>query len=61
MTSAATIGADARGVADLAVREDGVVAGLAVAEMVFRAVLGDDVAVTDRVADGTRVCRRRRA
>ena len=55
VTSAATIAADARGVADLAVREDGVVAGLAVAEMVFRAVLGADVDVFDRLPDGTRV------
>ena len=55
VTSEATIPADARGVADLAARQDGVVAGLGVAAMVFVHVLGDDVEITDRVADGTRV------
>lgn len=42
-------------VADLSAREDGVVAGLAVAEMAFRYALGDDVVVSDRVPDGTHV------
>ncbi|MCW2759967.1 MAG: hypothetical protein JWR85_168 [Marmoricola sp.] len=55
ITSAATIPADARGVADLAAREAGVVAGLGVAALVFAHVLGDDASVTDRVPDGTRV------
>jgi len=36
-------------------REDGVVAGLAVAALVFHYVLGDEVKVTERLADGTRV------
>lgn len=54
-TSAATIADDARGSADFAAREPGVVAGLAVAELVFRYVMGDDVEVTDRVPDGTAV------
>ncbi|MFL6023973.1 MAG: carboxylating nicotinate-nucleotide diphosphorylase [Marmoricola sp.] len=36
-------------------REDGVVAGLAIAALVFHYVLGDEVKVTERVADGTRV------
>lgn len=54
-TSAATISADARGRADFAAREPGVVAGLGVAAMVFGYVMGDDVEITDRVADGTRV------
>jgi nicotinate-nucleotide pyrophosphorylase (carboxylating) len=55
VTSEATIPDEARGVADFAVREDGVVAGLGIAALVFDHVLGDDVEVTDRVADGTRV------
>jgi len=42
-------------VADLTAREDGVVGGLAVAEMAFRYALGDDVVVGDRVPDGTHV------
>jgi nicotinate-nucleotide pyrophosphorylase (carboxylating) len=54
-TSAATISDDARGSADWEAREPGVVAGLAIAAMVFRCVLGDDVEITGRVADGTRV------
>ncbi|MET0999126.1 MAG: nicotinate-nucleotide diphosphorylase (carboxylating), partial [Marmoricola sp.] len=53
-TSVATIPADARGTADFAAREDGVVAGLGIAALVFAVVLGDEVAVTGRVADGTR-------
>lgn len=57
VTSTATIGAEAGGVADLSIREDGVVAGLAVAEMVFRVVMGAEVEVSDRVPDGTRVRR----
>ena len=54
-TSAATISDDAQGGADWAAREPGVVAGLAIAAMVFRCVMGDDVEITGRVADGTRV------
>jgi nicotinate-nucleotide pyrophosphorylase (carboxylating) len=54
-TSVATIPAAATGRADFAAREAGTVAGLVVAEMVFRHVLGDAVEVTDRLADGTRV------
>jgi nicotinate-nucleotide pyrophosphorylase (carboxylating) len=54
-TSAATIPDDARGAADFAAREPGVVAGLGVAAMVFHFVMGDDVLVADRVLDGTRV------
>lgn len=42
-------------VADLTAREDGVVAGLAVAEIAFRYAMGDEVAITGRVPDGTRV------
>jgi nicotinate-nucleotide pyrophosphorylase (carboxylating) len=55
VTSEATIPDDARGVADFGAREDGVVAGLGIAALVFHHVLGDDVEVTDRLADGTRV------
>jgi nicotinate-nucleotide pyrophosphorylase (carboxylating) len=55
VTSEATIPPDARGDADFGAREDGVVAGLGIAELVFRYVLGDDVEVTDRLPDGTRV------
>jgi len=55
VTSAATIPADLRGQADFAAREDGVVAGLCIADLVFHHVLGDDVEVSDRVPDGTRV------
>jgi nicotinate-nucleotide pyrophosphorylase (carboxylating) len=40
---------------DLAVREPGVVAGLAVAELVFAYALDQEVRVTDRLPDGTRV------
>ncbi|WP_446930388.1 nicotinate-nucleotide diphosphorylase, partial [Ralstonia sp. VS2407] len=54
-TSAATISADARGTADWQAREPGVVAGLAIAAMVFHYVMGDDVDITDRVGDGSRV------
>ncbi len=53
ITSAATIPAEARGVADFAAREAGVVAGLGVAALAFAYVLGDEASVTDRVADGT--------
>ena len=55
ITSEATIPEDARGSADFAAREAGVVAGLGIAELVFAVVLGDDVSVTERVSDGTRV------
>ncbi len=55
VTSVATIPTDARGVADFAAREEGVVAGLGVAALVFHHVLGDAVEIADRVSDGTRV------
>jgi nicotinate-nucleotide pyrophosphorylase (carboxylating) len=55
VTSAATIPADAMGKADLAAREAGTVAGLPVAALVFHYVLGDEVQITDRMPDGTRV------
>jgi nicotinate-nucleotide pyrophosphorylase (carboxylating) len=55
VTSAATIPASAHGVADFAAREPGVVAGLTLAAVVFHYVMGDDVEITDRLPDGTRV------
>lgn len=55
VTSEATIPADQRAEALFSAREDGVVSGGAVAATVFHYVLGDDVAVSDRLADGTRV------
>ena len=55
VTSDATIAADARGTADFAAREPGVVAGLGVAALVFAHVLGDEAEITDRLADGSRV------
>ncbi|MEO5853093.1 MAG: carboxylating nicotinate-nucleotide diphosphorylase [Nocardioides sp.] len=55
VTSAATIPVDAQGRADFGARGPGVVAGLGVAALVFHTVMGDDVEVTDRVADGSRV------
>jgi nicotinate-nucleotide pyrophosphorylase (carboxylating) len=57
VTSAATIPDDAHAVADFGARESGVVAGLGVATLVFHAVMGDAVQVTDRLPDGTRVDR----
>jgi len=55
VTSAATIAADAQGSGVFAAREAGVVAGLGVAALVFHEVMGDTVAITDRVPDGSRV------
>lgn len=55
VTSAATISADALGVADFGAREAGVVAGLGVAALVFARVLGDRAVVTDRLPDATHV------
>ena len=55
VTSVATIPADQRGVADFNARESGVVAGLAIAELVFRVVLGADVEVSGRAAEGAGV------
>jgi len=55
VTSEATITDDARGTADFGAREPGVVAGLGIAALTFAYVLGDDVEVTDRLPDGTRV------
>ena len=55
VTSVATIAPDAHGEGVFAAREPGTVAGLGIAALVFRTVLGDDVTVSDRLPDGTRV------
>ncbi len=55
VTSAATISADAQGIADFNAREPGVVAGLGVAELAFRVVLGGEVDVPLRISDGSAV------
>ncbi len=55
VTSVATIPAGAVGTAVFAAREEGVVAGLGVAALVFHRLDGD-VVVSDRVPDGSRVC-----
>ena len=57
VTSAATIPADAQATADLVARADGVLSGLAVAELVFRLVVGDQVRVERHAKDGDRVAR----
>lgn len=54
-TSTATIGVETRAAGSFGAREAGVVSGLGVAALVFHAVMGDTVEITDRVADGTRV------
>lgn len=54
VTSEATL-PDVRVTAEFGAREDGVVAGLGIAALVFEHVLGDDVEITDRLPDGTRV------
>ena len=55
VTSEATIAAEARAVADFGARKAGVVAGLGVAELALRVVVGDDLTVEHRVGDGSRV------
>jgi nicotinate-nucleotide pyrophosphorylase (carboxylating) len=57
VTSAATIPAGASATADLVARADGTVAGLAVAELVLRLVVGDPVRIERHAADGDRVVR----
>jgi nicotinate-nucleotide pyrophosphorylase (carboxylating) len=57
VTSAATIDPAQRATADLVARAAGVVAGLDVAELVFRYVAGEAVAVERPVADGATVAR----
>lgn len=55
VTSVATIPADARADAVVRAREEGVVAGLGVAALVFHTVLGDAVSITERLPDGSAV------
>ena len=55
VTSVATIPAEQTGVADLVTREAGAVSGLAVAEVVFRYVMGADVRIQRHVEDGATV------
>jgi nicotinate-nucleotide pyrophosphorylase (carboxylating) len=57
VTSVATLDPAESGWADLVARGDGVVVGLAVAELVFRYVVGDDAEVTRVASDGDRVTR----
>lgn len=55
VTSWATIPATTTDIADFVARQDGVVAGLALAELVFRYVLGNDIAISRSAADGDHV------
>ncbi|CAN5495562.1 carboxylating nicotinate-nucleotide diphosphorylase [soil metagenome] len=57
VTSAATLDPTETAWADLVARGDGVLAGLALAELVFRLVVGPDVEVERLAADGDRVTR----
>src|SRR6186713_1266509 len=57
VTSVATIPADQHDTGDLVARADGVVAGLAVAAMVFDVTSGGATAFQRRVTDGDRVTR----
>jgi nicotinate-nucleotide pyrophosphorylase (carboxylating) len=57
VTSAATLPPDGKATGDLVARADGVVAGLVVAELVLRYVVGPGVRVARRVSDGDRVRR----
>jgi nicotinate-nucleotide pyrophosphorylase (carboxylating) len=55
VTSRATIPVEARAVAELNARADGVVAGLGVAHLVFQVVLGDELFVPYRAHDGAHI------
>lgn len=55
VTSVSTIPADAVAVGEFGARGPGVVAGLHIAALVFEQVMGSDVAVTDRLPEGTPV------
>jgi len=57
VTSAATIPADATATGDLVARGDGVVAGLAVAELVLLYVVGERLRLERHVRDGVHVTR----
>lgn len=52
VTSVATISEEAQGRGVFAAREPGVVAGLAIAELVFHYVMGDTVTVSHRLPEG---------
>ncbi len=55
VTSAATVPVDQRAVGDLVARGDGVLAGLPVAQAVFRATTGGELEFRAKAADGDRV------
>jgi nicotinate-nucleotide pyrophosphorylase (carboxylating) len=55
VTSMATVDAANRAEGVFAAREDGVVAGLGIAAAVFHVVMGEQVTVSDRLADGSPV------
>jgi len=55
VTSEATLIGGAGATAEFGARDAGVVAGLGIAALTFAYVLGDDVTVTDRLPDGSRV------
>ena len=55
ITTEATIPATTHARGDFAAREPGVVAGLGIAAMAFHVVMGDEVLIENRLADGTRV------
>ena len=57
VTSAATILPDATATAELVARAEGVVAGLAMAELVLRYVVGDQLGLERHVQDGDHVVR----
>lgn len=57
VTSWATISSSQIETADFVAREEGTVAGLALAELVFRYVLGNEIEVVRPVSDGARVRR----
>jgi nicotinate-nucleotide pyrophosphorylase (carboxylating) len=55
VTSEATVPAGARAVADFGARAAGVVSGLSVAALALHTVVGEELTVRHRVADGSRV------
>ncbi|TCJ21060.1 carboxylating nicotinate-nucleotide diphosphorylase [Nocardioides jejuensis] len=57
VTSWATIPAADTDIADFVARQDGVVAGLALAELVFRYVMGNEIRIERPVADGAHVAK----
>lgn len=55
VTSESTIPPDARAIGEFGAREPGVVAGLHIGALVFHVVMGADVTVSDRAAEGAHV------